>query len=325
MLVTTTKRPSFKPAGEFDLLSAFANFLRIDVAAGQASADTIKTYHSQVRHYLRWCVASQVNPGAANSAAIKEYRRWLSEAGYKVSTIRARLSVIKRFYDAALSAGLVGVNPAVGVKAPVERRDPAERITYLEREELQRLISAIGEDTVSQLRDKLIVSIMGVEGARTVELHRASVRDVVYQGCHRLGIRVEGKRSLRIIPLPKAIASLLQKYLEARKVSGEDLTPDTPLFICTAHRAFGARLSRRSFRRVVDKYLKQTELKHKPGRTISAHSLRHTAGTLALRAGAELRQVQDLLGHADPRTTALYTHVGDRWENNPGLLLDIDI
>ena len=74
-----------------------------------------------------------------------------------------------------------------------------------------------------------------------------------------------------------------------------------------------------------DKYLKQTELKHKPGRTISAHSLRHTAGTLALRAGAELRQVQDLLGHADPRTTALYTHVGDRWENNPGLLLDIDI
>ena len=75
----------------------------------------------------------------------------------------------------------------------------------------------------------------------------------------------------------------------------------------------------------MDKYLEQAELKHTPGRTISAHSLRHTAGTLALRAGAELRQVQDLLGHADPRTTALYTHVGDRWENNPGLLLDIDI
>lgn len=60
-------------------------------------------------------------------------------------------------------------------------------------------------------------------------------------------------------------------------------------------------------------------------RTISAHSLRHTAGTLALRSGADLRQVQDLLGHSDPCTTSIYIHVGDRWENNPALKLNIDI
>jgi integrase/recombinase XerD len=58
---------------------------------------------------------------------------------------------------------------------------------------------------------------------------------------------------------------------------------------------------------------------------ISTHSLRHTAGTLALRSGAELRQVQDLLGHADPRTTAIYAHVADRWENNPALNVEIDL
>ena len=70
---------------------------------------------------------------------------------------------------------------------------------------------------------------------------------------------------------------------------------------------------------------KEAGLKHTPGRTISTHSLRHRAGTLALRAGAKLRQVQDLLGHKDPRTTSIYTHVAQRWANNPALKLGITI
>ncbi len=78
----------------------------------------------------------------------------------------------------------------------------------------------------------------------------------------------------------------------------------------------------RSIRAIIDAYLKATNLKHTPGRTLSAHSLRHTAGTLALRTGSDLRQVQDLLGHADPRTTSIYAHVGERWEHNPGASIE---
>ena len=70
-------------------------------------------------------------------------------------------------------------------------------------------------------------------------------------------------------------------------------------------------MSRRGIRAIIDRYLEATGLKHTPGRTLSAHSLRHTAGTLSMRAGADLRQVQDLLGHADPQTTSIYSHVGD--------------
>jgi len=66
-------------------------------------------------------------------------------------------------------------------------------------------------------------------------------------------------------------------------------------------------------------------IKHTPGRRISTHRLRHTAGTLALRAGAKLRQVQNLLGQKDPRTTSIYTHVAQRWANNPALKLGITI
>jgi integrase/recombinase XerD len=66
-------------------------------------------------------------------------------------------------------------------------------------------------------------------------------------------------------------------------------------------------------------------LKQQPGRKISAHSLRHMAGTLAFLNGASLRQVQDLLGHADARTTEIYTHVGDKWKHNPGLKLGVSV
>ncbi len=84
----------------------------------------------------------------------------------------------------------------------------------------------------------------------------------------------------------------------------------------------GGQLSRRSIREICDRALIECNLKHTPGRTLTAHSLRHTAGTLALRTGSDLRQVQDLLGHADPRTTSIYAHVGDRWEHNPGVSIE---
>jgi integrase/recombinase XerD len=174
------------------------------------------------------------------------------------------------------------------------------------------------------VRDKALLAIMALEGPRTVELHRANISDVVRQGGN-LGIRVEGKRNIRIVPLTPDIANLLMNYLESREENGETLKPSSPLFIAVGNRSGGKRISRRGIRLIVDNYLKQTALKQTPGRTISAHSLRHTAGTLALRSGAELRQVQDLLGHADPRTTCIYAHVADRWANNPALRLGIKV
>jgi integrase/recombinase XerD len=163
-----------------------------------------------------------------------------------------------------------------------------------------------------------------MEGCRTVEMHRLSMEDIIRRG-RNVGLRVKGKRSLRIVPLIPDLVKLLELYLEARQQAGEEFTPHTPIFISVARNNFGHRLTRRSIQRIVDKYLTATNLKHTPGRTLSAHSLRHTAGTLALRTGSDLRQVQDLLGHADPRTTAIYAHVGDRWLNNPALNFGVEL
>jgi integrase/recombinase XerD len=307
------------------LLAVFAEFLDIDVSAGDAASDTLKTYRRQLQQFIQWCDNQQIHPADVVKDDIKHYRRWMiNTKKYKPATIALKLAVVRRFYQAAVEKGLLGINPAAGVKPPREKRDTAEKITFLETEEVNQLLQVIPEDgTVKAARDRAIIAIMALEGTRTIELHRADISDLVRQG-NNLGIRVEGKRSIRVVPLTPQIAKILLFYLKLREEAGEKLKSNQPLFIAVGNRAGGKRISRRGIRLIVDNYLNKAELKHTPGRTISAHSLRHTAGTLALRSGAELRQVQDLLGHSDPRTTCIYAHIGDRWENNPALNLDID-
>ena len=325
-MLATTNPPQLSTITTNNLLVVFAEFLDIDVSAGDAATDTLKTYTRQLQQFLSWCDRRQLDPVTIVKDDIKKYRHWMiKQKGYKPATIALKLAVVRRFYQAAVEKGLIPFNPAAGVKPPREKRDPAEKITYLEQLEVETLLSVIPNDgSLKSARDKAMLAIMALEGPRTVELHRADIASLVRQGGN-LGIRVEGKRSIRVVPLTLDIANLLVEYLHLREIKGEILKPARPLFITTGNNARGKRISRRGIRSVVDTYLEQASLKYTPGRTISAHSLRHTAGTLALRSGAELRQVQDLLGHSDPRTTCIYAHVADRWENNPALKLNIDI
>jgi site-specific recombinase XerD len=355
------------------LSALFERYLKTDVGDGDVADDTFKTYRTNVKQYLTWCESSGLHPLEATRRDLKEYRLWLiEEQRYQRATVALKLSVVRRFYEALIESEYLVANPALGLKPPRESRDPAERLNYLQAEEMYRLLESLPDgDTVAALRDRLLVAVMVLQGCRTLEMHRVSVGDIVRRGTD-VGLRVRGKRSLRVVPLTPDLAKLLSRYLSARRRSGESLLPETPLLISLAHRTQGQRLSRRSMQRIVDKYLVANGWKHpspkkkKPQRAsdtklrsnklsvetdaetrgggdpksalppvkraqarrrenqrpLSAHSLRHTAGTLALRAGASLRQVQDLLGHADPRTTALYAHIADRWHNNPALWLN---
>ncbi|MCC0177997.1 tyrosine-type recombinase/integrase [Waterburya agarophytonicola K14] len=325
-MLATHNSPQIDKITTNNLLVVFAEFLDLDVSAGDAAKDTLKTYIRQLHQFLEWCDCRLLNPVTITKNDIKKYRRWMIEQKkYKPATIALKLAVVRRFYQAAVEKGMISINPAAGVKPPREKLDPAEKITYLEQTEVESLLGIIPEDgTIISARDKAMIAIMALEGTRTVELHRADIASLVRQG-QNLGIRVEGKRSIRVVPLTPDIAHLLVNYLHIRETAGEVLKPTRPLFIVTGNNSRGKRISRRGIRAIVDKYLQQASLKHTPGRTISAHSLRHTAGTLALRSGADLRQVQDLLGHKDPRTTSIYAHVGDRWQNNPALKLNINI
>lgn len=303
------------------LVRSFADFLRIDIAAGDASEDTVKNYLYQIYKYFEWCDRFGVVPAQATEAEIKSYRYWLVHENYKPATIAFKLVAVKRLYAAAVSKKLIPNNPAAGVSSPKEYCDRAEHITYLEQQEVSKLLAAIpNRNDLASLRDRLLVAVMVLQGCRTVEMHRLNLEDVVRRGTN-VGLRVKSKRSLRVVPLIPDLAKLLDLYLKAREYP----SGNSPMFVSLASATRGARLSRRSIARIVDKYLEAANLKQTPGRTLTAHSLRHTAGTLAFRTGSDLRQVQDLLGHADPRTTAIYIHIGDRWDHNPALKFGVEL
>ena len=97
------------------------------------------------------------------------------------------------------------------------------------------------------------------------------------------------------------------------------------MFISVARNSVGERLSRRSMQRIVNKYLEEAQLKHSENRTVTTHGLRHTTGYLFQLMGAPLREIQDFPGHADPRTTSIYAHIVNLWENNPASRLKIAI
>ncbi len=293
---------------------------------GGASIDTVRTYISQTQQYFDWCHDNLIPPQDADAEDIKQYRQYLVQSEYANTTISTKLNILRRFYQALLNKGLISTNPVIGIKAPREAIDPAAKITFLELEELQVLLNHIQSQldqakTQKQklrfLRDRSLVGIMGLEGTRTVEMHQLKIQQITKQGINT-GLRVSAKRASRIVPLTNNLNSQLEEYLEVRrKVIRRKIKSTDYVFVSLSNNNRGKQISRNGIRGIIDKYLIETNLKYTPGRTLSPHSLRHTASTLALRSGASLRQVQDLLGHSDPRTTSIYAHIGDRWSNNP--------
>lgn len=315
MTPLVTRQPS-RTRSEMD--AAFADFLRVDVANGDASQDTLRNYRNEVALWTAWCSQQGVDPATATATHLKQYRAALLEHHYAPISIRWKLSIIRRFYEAARNAGLRADNPAAGVRSP-RVRQAAEDFKYLCDEELARFFSVIpnpdeatGEDQVRRLRSLLLISMMALQGLRTIEVHRANVEDLTEKG-ENLILLVRGKTRDRIAYLRPDTAKRMKEFLALRGKVEPD-SSGTPLFTAVGDRGGGARLSRRHIRQQTDKYLRLAGLK-RPG--ISNHALRHTAATLGYLHTGDLRAVQDFLGHVDPRQTSRYAHVVDMAKKNP--------
>jgi site-specific recombinase XerD len=306
--------------------AAFADFLRVDVASGDASEDTIRNYRSEVEVWVAWCIQQGFDPATVTVMHVKRYRQALIENHYNPITVRWKLAILRRFYDAARNAGLRPDNPVAGVKAP-RVRQATEDFKYLCDEELAKLFAAIpdpaqatGAEKTRALRNLLMVSMMALQALRTIEVHRANVGDLLQKGEH-LTLIVRGKIRDRIVYLRPDTATRIKEYLELRA----DVAPDklgTPLFLTIGYHGGEVRLSRRTIRIHTDKYLRIAGLK-RPG--ISNHALRHTAATLGYLHTGDLRAVQEFLGHADPRMTARYAHIVDMAKRNPALFIPVSV
>jgi integrase/recombinase XerD len=311
----------------------FERYLNLTIASGNASVDTIKTYRSRTAQFLYWCKERELYPALITKQNILEYRKHLVDESKTSPTIRLSLLSIKHFYTACLAEKLVKDNPVIGVKAPREKRQVGSTINYLSLEELQQLIDSIlptlkirGENivTVQVLRDRILLGCMALQGCRSIEMYRANLGDLSQSGGQHY-LKLDGKNSIRTVILRPDLASEISQYRQARINAKEKLTPTSPLFISLSNCRYAQRLSRSGISHIVGRYLEKCGLKHSDlERSLSPHSLRHTAGTLSLQNGSSLREVQDFLGHSDPKTTAVYTHVLSSQENNPASKIDID-
>ena len=189
---------------------------------------------------------------------------------------------------------------------------PPEDFGYLSEGELAPLLrpycalcrwrtDKLGLPRVQDLRDKALLALLSLQVLRTVEITRANVDDLQRRD-DQWALLVRGKRHDRLMYLPQNVAEALEAYLGTRGQVSDDALGE-PLMTAVGNRVGGKRSSRRGVRTIVHAHLARLDLK-RPG--VSNHALRHSDATLAYKYTHDLRAVQDLLGHADPRTTARY-------------------
>ena len=234
----------------------------------------------------------------ADVEKIRAYLVKLNEKQYSKSTIARKLATLRSFYKFLCKRSYVSSNPVTSVRTPKqEKRLPK----FLEYEDIQRLLSTPPRNNWLGARDIAIMETLYGTGLRVSELAALNMEDIDFLS-EVIHVRGKGKKE-RISPIGSAALQAIQHYMEFRnKRAQNNGNFDPKVLFVNKH---GKRLSTRSVRRKMDKYLAMAGLDP----AISPHTLRHSFATHMLNNGADLRSVQELLGHQSLSTTQIYTHL----------------
>jgi integrase/recombinase XerC len=232
------------------------------------------------------------------TTVIREFLAYLYGQNYTKSTTARKLATLRSFYKFLIRRGHLTTNPLASIRTPKqEKRLPK----CLDLEQVQKLLDAPGDGDLLSARDKAMLEVLYSSGIRVSELVELEMGDIdLQEGV----LRVRGKgRKDRLTPIGSQAIKALQKYLEMRAMEPKcQNSRNASRVFLNKH---GESLSTRSVRRKLDKYLQAAGLD--PG--ISPHTLRHSFATHLLNNGADLRSVQELLGHQSISTTQIYTHL----------------
>jgi integrase/recombinase XerC len=278
-------------------VSRFLKYLRVE---RNASELTIKSYHEDfvaLVEYLKELEGRTPSPAEVSTVDLRGYIAALHEAGYAKTTIARRLASLRSFFRFGQREGWTKSNPAKPLRNPRKARALPH---FLSSEDIGRLLSAPPSDEPPGLRDRAILEVLYAGGLRVSELAGLNDSDCDLPG-GALRVRGKGRRE-RIAPIGSFAVRAVKHWLAVRRLSErEKKGPDAPVFT----NKFGRRLTTRSVGRLLEKYLKATGL----DRRTTPHTLRHSFATHLLDRGADIRSVQELLGHKSLVTTQIYTHV----------------
>jgi integrase/recombinase XerC len=266
------------------------------------SSHTLRAYFTDIRSFIlfyletcnyrdeNWQQAFEKTAQQVDKIIVRKYLAAQTTLKKSKKTLSRRLSALKSFFNYLVRSGLIPLNPADTIPFPKPEKALPKA---LEIDDIFRLLDTMKRDTWMDRRNFAMFETFYSTGMRIGELHMLNIQDIDFNAGL---IRVLGKgKKTRIIPVGKSALDAIQTYRADLKKKY------SAVFL---NKNFG-RLGRRSIRRILDKVVLECEL----GLKISPHTLRHTFATHMLDSGADLRGIQEILGHASLSTTQVYTHV----------------
>lgn len=284
-------------------------FLAYYQGTRQASPRTVEAYASDLAQFTEYLAAQGLGrdpaPAAVDRLTIRSYLGFMHDYKYARRTIARKLACLRSFFRFVCEEGVLAVSPLVGVSTPrLERRLPS----FMTVNEVDQLLDQPDDGSEAGLRDLALLETLYATGIRASELVGMNTSSISLDEGYVL-VRGKGQKE-RLVPLGSVAVRVLSRYLTTVRPalasrSFRSRADEQALFLNLR----GGRLTDRSVRRILEQYLNRLALQ----RHVTVHTIRHSFATHLLEGGADLRSVQELLGHASVSTTQVYTHItGER-------------
>ncbi len=261
----------------------------------KVASNTLSSYLRDIRQFLHWLERAGKLPEQVKQPDVASYTQFLSSEGKSAATVTRSLASLKSFYSFLIRQGVVEVNPARGLSpARVERKLPQ----ILTSKEVELFLEQPDASDVKGCRDRAMLELLYATGIRVSELIGLNMDHVNLSAAF---IRCSGRDRERIIPLYPAAVRALSDYLEHVRPQMIEHPDEQALFV----NMNGERMSRQGFWKLIKYYQEKAGIQ----KEITPHTLRHSFAAHLLENGADLRSIQEMLGHADISSTQIYTQI----------------